>query len=148
LQQKPPLTGVTEGMEFISVANLHGDKRQSALPEGIKPFEYSCQQHVNGGLIRFGGRHPDPVPEGKNMFYGISVSFDNLNPIILPREFSSRSKIKVLNMTSAYAVFNRIPISVEKVTAPFTPLKTSSFFNLDYWFRRLGISKSRSFIRN
>jgi hypothetical protein len=149
LQQKLPLTGVTEGTAFISVANLDVDGRQIALPEGIKPIEYSGQQHVNGGLLlRFGGRHPDPVPEGKNMFYGISVSFDNLNPIILPREFSSRSKIKVLNMTSAYAVFNRIPISVEKVTAPFTPLKTSSFFNLDYWFRRLGISKSRSFIRN
>jgi hypothetical protein len=87
-------------MEFISVANLHGDKRQSALPEGIKPFEYSCQQHVNGGLIRFGGRHPDPVPEGKNMLWNFGF-LRNLNHNVLPREFSSRSKIKVLNITSA-----------------------------------------------
>jgi hypothetical protein len=100
-------------MAHISVANVDCDGRQSALPEGIKPIEYSGQQHVNGGLLlRIDGRQPDPVPEGKNMFYGISVSFDNLNHNILPRESSSRSKIKMLNTTSAYAVFIRINISV------------------------------------
>jgi hypothetical protein len=54
-------------MVSISVANLDGDGGQSALPEGIKPIEYSGQQHI---------RHPDPVPEAENMFYGISVSFE------------------------------------------------------------------------
>jgi hypothetical protein len=45
--------------------------------------------------------------------------------MVRPNEYHSSIKTKVLNMTSAYAAFNRIPIATKEVLRPFKEGKMS-----------------------
>jgi hypothetical protein len=102
--------------------------------EGIS--EFGTQGDVFGGeFLRAGLNNKSLLPIQPGMYYGICLSFDNLNKMVRPKEYHSATKTKVLNMTSAYAVFNRIPIAVSEMLKPFTPKKMADL-DLHTWLLR------------
>jgi hypothetical protein len=97
------------------------------LPEGITPFLKSdMQRNAFGGerMVR-ASKENDSKVQKPGMYYGICLSFDNLNKMVRPKEYFSKSKTNVLNLTAAYAAFNRIPLPVDEVRSEFQQQKAS-----------------------
>jgi len=81
--------------------------------EGLSPLKVNrTQKFADKGLYFVQNKKTPQLNPEEEKFYGVCFSFDNLNHNLIPRNFNSKSGVKTLNMTSAFAVFNRIPLPV------------------------------------
>jgi hypothetical protein len=98
------------------------------LPVGIRPLQdrMELQPGCSGGVYFKSSQLSNAeLKFTKNgMYFGICFAFDNINQNLLPKEFSSMAKVRTLNMTSAFAVFNRIPIPVDDLNLDHKPTPT------------------------
>jgi len=65
-------------------------------------------------------------PHLRGKFHGISIVFDNINKRVLRHEYSSKQKVKDINMVSAIVCFNRISLPVEAVVKSQPPVSSMS----------------------
>jgi hypothetical protein len=109
------------------------------LPDGLRPFQerIELQPGCSGGVYFKTSQlsNADLKITKNDMFFGICFAFDNINQNLLPKEFSSMAKVRTLNMTSAFAVFNRIPIPVEDLNLDHKPTPTIGL-SMNSWLLR------------
>jgi len=90
------------------------------FPEGFTPLGQIVQQGSFGGqFFRASAGAQMKMNPLTGHYYSVTFSFDNLNKHVVPRHYSSATGTVVMNMTSAFATFSRIPI-------PWTELNSTS----------------------
>jgi len=105
------------------------------LPEGITPLGGVYQDGAVGGqLFKAGGalKAKKKFQQRSGSYYSLTFSFDNINKHVTPRHYNSESSTVVMNMTSAFATFSRIPLPWSELEAP-VDLKEFSSLALETW---------------
>jgi len=104
--------------------------------DGILPLHSASSQHMACGGVYFVPhllKKLEPIPVQDGMFYGITFSFDNLNHNMVPHNFGAGTKVRTMNMTSAFAVYNRIPIEKKYMESPYKRRDVTSL-SINTWF--------------
>jgi len=97
------------------------------FPEGLTPLGQVIQEGAVGGqYFRASAGSQLKLKPISSHYYSVTFSFDNLNKHVVPRHYSSSTGTVVMNMTSAFATFSRIPISWKELTTPPQAAKFAS----------------------
>jgi len=108
--------------------NVYNDVPQHMMSvdflEGMVPLGTVFQDGAGGGqYFRSTARVSDKFLIKSGFYYSVTFSFDNLNKSVIPRHYSSTTKTEVMNMTSAFVSFSRIPLRWNEMSSPHTRIK-------------------------